>query len=37
MGEKKEKDHLLAKVALISSIVYNAAYIVIEVLKLLKL
>ena len=35
MGEKKKESHLLAKVALILSIISDAAYIVIEMIKLL--
>ncbi len=35
MDKKKEKDHFLAKVALIFSIVSDAAYIVIEIIKML--
>ncbi len=35
MGEKKKKSHLIAKVALIFSIISDATYIVIEIIKLL--
>ncbi len=35
MDEKKKESHLLAKVALILSIISDAAYIVIEMIKLL--
>ena len=36
MDKKKKEGHLLAKVALILSVVSDAAYIAIEIFKLLK-